>query len=407
MTSLLAWLDASKDDQRRAREILNLFSETESRDELGIGQIRDAFSDSLFPGTSTLHTRARYLLFIPWCYVEASGRRLGNDAFNKRVDTNERRLLVSLKDAGEVSGLIGRIVGPAIRTLPSSIYWSALSQYNIYLGAGDREHVGAATSGASTESDELVDRGRGPWSATLPQMPAGFPNDVEGGLTLTHDEASWVQERILSGSEGSLLADLLTHGGRPVDAGNAPWEDPSCLRAPTQVLVLLEHARLFSLAIHGAALLYNLELGRRYEAAGLTRIEQPSRRYAERFDVWVGECVRDKGLATWDRTDFWMHVIAQNPRVGSNYSARHFVDTWLDAVIDGRVANLAARDGLAGLVVQRERSIKKGQSRLVNDKLMRTWSGQSGTRTLTYRWDQVKTLVGDIKDGLKEPDAGA
>ena len=54
------------------REIVNLFTQSESRDELGIGQVRDAFSDSLFPGTSTLHTRARYLLFVPWCFIKAA-----------------------------------------------------------------------------------------------------------------------------------------------------------------------------------------------------------------------------------------------------------------------------------------------------------------------------------------------
>ena len=49
MTSLIAWLDASSEDQRRMREIVNLFSERESRDELGIGQVRDALSDRFGP----------------------------------------------------------------------------------------------------------------------------------------------------------------------------------------------------------------------------------------------------------------------------------------------------------------------------------------------------------------------
>ncbi|NHB84268.1 hypothetical protein G7085_05605 [Tessaracoccus sp. HDW20] len=47
------------------REIVELFMDRESRDELGIGVIRDTIADGLFPGTSTLLTRARYLLFIP------------------------------------------------------------------------------------------------------------------------------------------------------------------------------------------------------------------------------------------------------------------------------------------------------------------------------------------------------
>ena len=58
--AVLAWLDYSEADQRRAREIVRMFSQPESRDELGLGQIRDALSDTLFPGTSVLLTRARY-----------------------------------------------------------------------------------------------------------------------------------------------------------------------------------------------------------------------------------------------------------------------------------------------------------------------------------------------------------
>ena len=89
---MVAWLDASREDQRRMREIVNLFMQSESRDELGIGQVRDVFSDSLFPGTSTLHTRARYFLFIPWCYMEAETKGLTGGQLERRVENNERTL---------------------------------------------------------------------------------------------------------------------------------------------------------------------------------------------------------------------------------------------------------------------------------------------------------------------------
>ena len=48
MASSIAWLDTSAEEQRRMREVLNLFAQSESRDELGIGQIRDTFSDRYF-----------------------------------------------------------------------------------------------------------------------------------------------------------------------------------------------------------------------------------------------------------------------------------------------------------------------------------------------------------------------
>lgn len=66
MTSSVAWLDTSADEQRRVREMIALFSQPESRDELGIGQLRQVLSDTLFPGTTVLLTRARYFLIVPW-----------------------------------------------------------------------------------------------------------------------------------------------------------------------------------------------------------------------------------------------------------------------------------------------------------------------------------------------------
>ena len=38
-------------------------------------------------------------------------------------------------------------------------------------------------------------------------------------------------------------------------------------------------------------------------------------------------------------------------------------------------------------------------SRLANDRLLRTWSGASGSAPLTYRWSQVRGIVRDLHDG--------
>ncbi len=51
-----------------------LFRERETRDELGLGAIRDSIADHLFPGTSTIQMRLRYMLFIPWLYRDLERR---------------------------------------------------------------------------------------------------------------------------------------------------------------------------------------------------------------------------------------------------------------------------------------------------------------------------------------------
>ena len=129
--AVLAWLDYSEADQRRAREIVRMFSQPESRDELGLGQIRDALSDTLFPGTSVLLTRARYLLFVPWFYREGARLRRQGSQLSSWVDTQERRLIGALRNGGDSSGLIGGVVGEQVQNLPSTIYWNSLRRFGI------------------------------------------------------------------------------------------------------------------------------------------------------------------------------------------------------------------------------------------------------------------------------------
>lgn len=56
-------------------DVINLFRQKDTRDELGLGVVRDVFADILFPGTSTTQTRARYFLFVPWIYHDLERRR--------------------------------------------------------------------------------------------------------------------------------------------------------------------------------------------------------------------------------------------------------------------------------------------------------------------------------------------
>lgn len=38
------------------------------RDQIGFLAFHQAYADRFFPGTSVLHTRLRYALFVPWLY---------------------------------------------------------------------------------------------------------------------------------------------------------------------------------------------------------------------------------------------------------------------------------------------------------------------------------------------------
>ncbi|WP_433612676.1 DUF6361 family protein [Dactylosporangium sp. CA-139114] len=390
MASALSWLDSSRADQQRMRELLNLFSNTESRDELGIGQVRDVFSDMLFPGISTLHTRARYLLIVPWCFQDAQNRRLRGDASTARVARNERTVISALIRAGRPEGMIGRRTGVKVRTLPSTIYATALTKFGI--------RTGDSTAGPwpSSETEELAELRAGMWHPTLPDPPAGFPNELNNALTLGADEARWLRERVLAKVPNTLLAHLLAPERRMALEEAYPWNDAVMAAAAPELVSGVRHAARFSLAIHGAALLYNLLVAERYERAGLTGVKSPVDFYRASITEWSDQI---SGLHEWDRAEMWSRVEEINMALSANTNTGRFVDRWLDAVTKGGTHEIWREPSLRTLVEERERSIKKAQSRLVNEKLLRRWSGASGSGRLVYRWPQAARLLTDIHDG--------
>lgn len=396
MGAAIAWLDTSPEEQRRVRELIAMFAQNESRDELGIGQIRDAFSNALFPGTSVIQTRARYFLFVPWIYRD--GMRLGYSGQRLKAwaDRQERRLIEALRNTGAVDGLIGRLAGPAVKVLPSTIYWSGLIRYGILTRdtAPDQLTVPAADA----EADELALRVAGDWNPTLPAAPHGFPSQEAVSFEMPPAEAIWLTEQISKNAGDTLLAHLLTAAPMPDPGSSAPWNDSACATAPASISGQLMHARLFSLAMHGAALLYNLLIGERYKASGHTRVSEPVADYRERMERWAQECADARHqLASWDRQDMWDLVLRANPRVSP--ATHRFVNTWLDAVAAGPDVGIADQSDLRALIAGREQQQKKAQSRLVNGRLLRTWSGASGSAPLIYRWRQVRRIVTDIREG--------
>lgn len=70
MASSFAWLDYCESERCKALDVIQAFGDRGTLDELGIGTTRDALSDHLLPGTSTIQTRAKYHLFIPWMYQD-------------------------------------------------------------------------------------------------------------------------------------------------------------------------------------------------------------------------------------------------------------------------------------------------------------------------------------------------
>src|SRR5436190_23477307 len=110
--SSLSWIDFDEAERERNRRILALFNEKDSRDELGLGAIRDSIADHLFPGTSTIQTRLRYMLFVPWILRLIEDRDGAPNQLMDEARSLEIQLSDALQNGGETFGVIGRDAGP-------------------------------------------------------------------------------------------------------------------------------------------------------------------------------------------------------------------------------------------------------------------------------------------------------
>jgi hypothetical protein len=405
MASQISWLDASADEHRRVREIVQLFSQRETQDELGGRRIVVTLSDALFPGTSVLHSRARYLLFVPWfCQIAATKKDMTG-----WLDWLERQMIQAFLDDDAVEpgdrlvGLIGRDAGPKVKQLPSAAYWSALDAWQILTIPGtirDTLHRMGRTRGAVVDdgADELSGRVTSVWHPGVGEAPAGFPwETLDGGFRLRQGEAEWLRERWLATADGSLLGHL-ARSREPLSGQGAPWVEPRCRTADPSIVAILDQAQRFSLALGGARLLYQLMVAERYLERGFDRVQIDLDTARAGLEDWAAEVDDSAALfADWESAEFWALVRARNARVDE--ITRRFFDVWFDRVRRSEVADVADDEPLRRSVAAREQFLKRSQARLVNDKLLAGWQGGLPGR-VTYRWAQVNRLVSDVLEGV-------
>jgi hypothetical protein len=406
--SVFVWLDYSERERRKMLDVVDLFREHDTRDELGVGSVRDAFADMLFPGTSTIMTRARYFLLVPWTYQKLERSRVKSGEIAARARRAELDLVEPIERSDDRDGNIGKVAKNTLKRLPSSVYWQGLSVWGIrsFRGAQVQYHRGldryyaqlARHGGRASERDVEHDDLISPnWHAGLVSPPEDFP--AECSLSLTRREAEYLAERIrLSPAcSGSLLAELISRRRPAADAAFA-WELPHCAELPPKLREMLEHARNFSEIMQGAPLLYNLILAEQaHEKEGVAK-------YRRGFAEWAQSLSeRSRALAQWKRQRFWELVRSVNPRITG--PTQEFINTWWDLALAGDAARLCDSSTTRLLIRERERRLKKNLARIDNPRAQELWTGDSGTAQLEFRWNISLRLLGDIFEGLEQPDA--
>jgi len=387
--SSLAWIDFDEEERQRAHRIMALFQERESRDELGLGAIRDSIADHLFPGTSTIQTRLRYMLFIPWLFQRLEGRGMPQSQLHTEARGLEIRLVDALKSGGESNGIIGRDAGARLQRLPSSVYWAGLGIWGIRLFPGSIDSLFVSLSGVKRRRVSLdsEDAAAGPriaaiWSQSLPQPPDDLLDRAV--FRLTAAEAEFIIDRLVATKPAALLT-LLARKGIDVECDYI-WTHPHLASFPARARRLVGHGEIFSQVMHGAALLYNLALSE------LRDRDDWAADYRENIETWAAELNRSV-VRDWSLEDFWDAV--EHPDHSIRPAAKRFVTRWRQLVIDG-TTQIASAPAARQLVEERERQLKTSQSRYTNRAVRDRWTGASGVGRFNFRWNQAKSHLRDL-----------
>lgn len=427
----LQWLDFSTSERDDVLTLLESQKDKSTIDELGLGLVRDAISDHLFPGLSTIQTRARYFLFVAWLLRDLERGNVADDRLVLTLRQREVSLIHALLSTdGETAeerhaGLIGRESRDTTKRMPSTIYWSGMRRWGLYQGTGSlQEYLSDLPDlrrqrrrrGSTTEDGEGTDTDDGStWDPGLPEAPSEFLAGTD--FTLTREEARYLNEKVLGLRSVSGNVCLLQWMVRHLDAAkvaalDAPWSlldpDGSWPALPVSLRTELTHAHHFSLCTRALTAVYcRLLAGHRRDLA------------TEDYDALLADSLAEvaahaPALRDWhaDLPAFWRWIAQVNPRLQRD---RPFIEEWLARLAeDGFMVADAARLSTTAVerwVQARERRLKGSLARLGNPPVLQRWNAPEWLGLTDYRWRTGRDMVIDILTGLGRtgapPDAGS
>lgn len=252
----LGWTLLSREALRRAEK--QLHNNVQGvRDEIGFLALHQAYANRFFPGTSVLHTRLRYALFVPWLYMRLMQQGI-RDRIPEALQGLERELTGRLKKAGE-SGIIGAVNYPKPTTQPPClVYWSALGAWRVLRPLKDGSYPARSVihrslsrrspAGRLQDDDKQMLREDDAVFAGLPAPPESWDKVSEPvDFRLLPKERSFLASTLLSisrpdSTESSLLSRLVEHQVK-LTSNTQLWSPPVKQAADAADRAAIDRAR--------------------------------------------------------------------------------------------------------------------------------------------------------------------
>ena len=217
----LGYITFSSEEQQLVHDVLQQINQNQGAiDELGLGRIRDAFSDLMFPGMSTLHRKSKYFVLLPALYNQLAQTTITDrKQISSLIRQWEINMTISLLNGNAPDKHIG-ITGSSkdidklrkndfVKIRPTHIYLSSLKFFGLVDNKMNLEDLIYQQSQMKATSKIRRTKERGEEDTDDINNPIGFaPNffpfsgydfskESAISLQLTANEAQILREQII------------------------------------------------------------------------------------------------------------------------------------------------------------------------------------------------------------------
>lgn len=270
----LGYIHSSKDERARVMQVLKMTSESVALDELGIGRIRDAFADRMFPGVSTLQKHLKYFSLMPQVYRKATEKQYNRlSEVSAEIVRLERIMTKNLcdgtakEDRKGITGsdTIDKGSDRFVKYDPAYIYNSGLLTFEILRSTQVAELIystskalNKAAKAQTNDSEDIADDAAekpGLFQfCSFPSVDYDFTQACS--LPLTPAERDFITDHILKAKacQGTLLRWLVANPDTEV---HKDFEDFNCGILPKDLANLVDLAKRFANFIYMVHVRYN------------------------------------------------------------------------------------------------------------------------------------------------------
>ena len=402
----IGFVNFNTEEKKRVAKMMQLLQESEAIEELGIGRVRDHFSNTLFPGTSTLQHHAKYFVVMPSLYYHTAfkSRKFQNLAevsrYIKEAEVQITRQMAKW-DNNQINTTETGITG--INTLkdalndynkyvkydPAYIYGSGLARYGIIPDTGverlilelNKKHFADPhNKGALKNEDTTEDAGDLTGDKQVIKTCGesyDFFNGKTMSLALTEKEASFMKDRIHSSCDGTMLAYLIDSKYElPERIGYFEIEELLSELDP-KVVNVYKKSVLFSKLMHLIDWRFNYSY---FDSFGNTDEVEVCKDEYEKLLVEYKEVILNEGAfkALFDYTRSIDMMLTE------------FCEACYKAIIGGEPTRVDQ------LVKAREHTVKRERSKIGNSAYKN--QGRGKPLPNTFRWETVRTMVNEIRN---------